>query len=115
MPGCPGSADEQSFAYQASDGRVEGNGGDLIVLYCQPKDRSVSVYGIVNGSGVPLATFATDRVRAAGPAGLTVDLRQQGSVSVYLASDKHFIVALKGGLVAAAGLANYVKVFECGF
>ena len=115
VPGCPGSADEKSFAYQADDGRVEGNSGDLIVLYCQPQYRTISVYGIVKGVGVHLTSFDVDAVRAAGVPGLTVNLGEQGVVSMRLTAENTLFIALKGGLVAAAGLDTYAKVFHCAF
>ena len=114
-PGCPGSADQKSFAYPANDGRVEGNAGDLIVLYCQPKERVISVYGIVNSTGVHLTSFEVDQVRAAGDSGLTVNLGEPGIVSLRFTPNDTFSVVLKGGLVAAAGLDTYAKLFHCVF
>src|SRR5438046_1498005 len=70
LPGCPGSAEEKPFVLQADDGRVEGNEGDLIAVYCQQKYRAVSVYGIVNNAGLHLTSFEVDKVRAAGVSGL---------------------------------------------
>ncbi len=114
-PGCPGSAERKPFAYQAGDGRVEGNAGDLIVLYCQPQYQAISVYGIVKNAGVQLASFEADKVRAAGAAGLTINLGDNGTASMRLTPDNAYYLVLKGGIVAAAGLDTYAKVFHCAF
>ena len=115
LPGCPGSAEEKPFVLQADDGRVEGNEGDLIAVYCQQQYRAVSVYGIVNNAGLHLTSFEVDKVRAAGFSGLTVDLGEQGVVSMKSLADDTFYITLKGGLVAVAGLDIYAKVFRCIF
>lgn len=115
LPGCPGDVDEKPFAYLADDGRVEGNAGELLVLYCQPEYHAISVYGLVNSVGVHLTSFEADKVRAAGFPGLSVNLGGQGIVSMRSTAKNTYFVALKGGIAAAAGLDTYAKVFHCVF
>jgi len=109
------SGQNTTFDYRPGDGRVEGNAGDLIALYCQPKDRKIDVYGIQNSAGRYLASFEVDKLRAARPSGLSVDLGQQGVVSMAALDSDQFYVVLKGGGIAAAGLNYYAKVFTCSF
>ncbi len=113
--GCAESAGNDPFDYHADDGRVTGNPGDLIVLYCQRQYRSISIYGIEHGAGIYLASFEVDKLRAAGA--LTTDLGTNGVVSMAWlpASSGVYYVTLKGGLVKAAGLDTYAKLFHCEF
>ena len=114
--GCGSAANTgNSFDYHPNDGRVEGNAGDLIALYCQRDYRSIAVYGISNSAGTYLTSFEVDKLRAAGPSGLTVDLGQQGRVSMAAQGSDKFYVMLKGGVVAAAGLDRFAKLFSCDF
>lgn len=114
--GC-GAASSQNitFDYRPGDGRVEGNAGDLIALYCQREYRKIDVYGIQNSAGRYLDSFEIDKLRAARPSGLSVDLGQQGVVSLAALDSNKFYVALKGGGITSAGLNYYAKVFMCSF
>jgi hypothetical protein len=115
LPGCPGNVDEKPFAYAADDGRVEGNAGELLVLYCQPQYHAISVYVLVNSAGVHLTSFEADKVRAAGFPGLSVNLGDQGVVSMRETAGNTYYVTLQGGIAAATGLNTYAKVFHCPF
>ncbi len=112
--GCPESGSKSPFDYQADDGRVAGNPGDLMVLYCQRQYRNISVYGIDHGAGTFLASFEVDKLRGAGA--LSEDLGAKGVVSMaWMPSSGAYYVVLKGGLVEAAGLDTVAKLFHCDF
>ncbi len=113
--GAVGCAGQNPFDYHADDGRVEGNPGDLIVLYCQRQYRSIGVYGIDHGAGVYLVSFEADKLQAAGTAGLTADLGAKGVVSMARLPSGAYYATFKGGLVTAAGLDRYAKLFRCEF
>ncbi len=108
-----GCGDRNRSDDHADDGRVEGNPGDLIVIYCQPSYRSISVYGLDHGAGIYLASFEADRVRREGT--LTADLGAMGVLSMARTPSGAYYATLKGGLVAAAGLDTYAKLFRCTF
>jgi hypothetical protein len=99
--------------YHAGDGRVAGGAGDLIILYCQPDPPRVDVYTVAGGSGIFLASFKLDDLRAAGPTGQTVDLADKGALSMTVLPSGTLYVAAKGGMIAAAGLNSYAKLFNC--
>ena len=114
--GCGSAANaNNAFDYHPNDGRVAGNAGDVLALYCQPEYRSVAVYGISNSAGAYLTSFEIDKVRAAGPTGLTVDLGPQGVVSMAAQDSGKLYIVLKGGAATAAGLDRFAKLFSCGF
>ncbi len=108
-----GCADKNGLDDYTGDGRVEGNPGDLIIIYCQPPNRNISVYGLDHGAGTYLASFEADKLHAAGT--LTTDLGAKGTVSMAWMPSGAYYATLKGGLVAAAGLDAYAKLFHCNF
>ncbi len=113
--GAVGCADRNPIDVQADDGRVPGNPGDLIVLYCQRENRSIGVYGVDHGAGIYLASFEADKLRAAGTPGQSADLGAKGVVSMAWLPSGAYYATFKGGLVTAAGLDRYAKLFHCEF
>src|ERR1700682_1358780 len=62
--GCADSSGgENPFDYHAADGRVDGNAGDLVALYCQREYRTINVYGIDHNAGIFLASFDVDKLQ----------------------------------------------------
>ncbi len=108
-----GCADKNPSDDHPADGRGEGNPGDLMVIYCQQQYRSIAVYGLEQGTGIYLASFEVEKLRAAGR--LSVDLGTRGVVSMASMPSGAYYATLKGGLVAAAGLDAYAKLFHCKF
>ena len=112
--GCNTAPDAQDQPV-APDGRVAGNAGDLIALYCQYRYRNIAVYAIDHSVGVYLTTFSIDALQTAGAHGLTVDLGDKGVASMAMTGFDKFYVTLQGGMIATEGLGIYAKLFTCKF
>lgn len=108
-------ANSNPLSVNFKDGRVPGTSGDLIALYCQRDYRKIDVYGITNGAGTYLTSFAVDELVGAGPRGVKVDLGEIGTATMTILPSKDFYIVLEGKMITALNLDSYAKIFPCSF
>jgi len=99
--------------YHATDGRISGNPGDRIAIYCRKTGR-IEVWSINNIQGLFLVSFNHLAVDAAGKAGFSVAVPLQG-VIVTINGDGHgtYWASIHGGLFHATGAGDFAKTFQC--
>ncbi len=110
----PEPAQELPQWFNPGDGRVNGQPGDRLVVDCD-EDRII-VYGVNDESlGFLLAAFSNEEVLAAGPAGIYVDLGEEGVLSISGDGVGNFWAAWNGGKFNATGQGDWAKGFHCDF
>jgi len=113
-PGLPTITPPPQF-FDPKDGRINGQPGDRVVVYCNQPDQ-IAVYGVDNnGNGFELAAFSNRDVVAAGQSGVTKNLGATGTVSLMGTAQGNFWLAWNGGSYGANGQGNFAKAFTCAF
>lgn len=98
--------------YVATDGRIEGNAGDRIAVYCRRTGR-IEVWSINDSVGRFLASFKHDAVDAAGKIGLSVQVKDQTVVTIGGDGHGRYWAALHDGSYNATGTGDFAKTFTC--
>jgi hypothetical protein len=98
--------------YTATDGRIDGNAGDRIAIYCRRTGR-IEVWSINESQGRFLVEFNHAVVDAAGRAGLTVKVGNLGTVNIGGDGHGQYWASLYGGPYHATGTGDFAKVFHC--
>lgn len=98
--------------YTPTDGRINGNAGDRIAIYCRRTGR-IEVWSINDSQGHFLVEFNHDAVNAAGKDGFRVTVGGQGVVTINGDGHGQYWVALYGGPFNATGTGDFAKIFNC--
>lgn len=94
------------------DGRIDPKPDDRVAIYCYPQYREIEVWGIDDKSqGFPLHVFDYDDTLAAGSKGITVRLKQMGTVKLSVDREFNFLAVWTGPYNGGSG--NFSKAFRC--
>lgn len=99
-------------SYQATDGRIDGNAGDRIAIYCRRTGR-IEVWSIIESQGHFLVEFNHNAVDKIGRTGLSVNLGSQGVVTIGGDGQGLYWVSLFGGPGNGSGAGDFAKIFHC--
>jgi hypothetical protein len=98
--------------YTATDGRINGNAGDRIAIYCRKSGR-IEVWSINDSQGRFLVEFNHTVVDAAGRAGLRIAVGNQGVVTIGGDGQGQYWASIYGGPNNASGTGDFAKTFNC--
>jgi len=98
--------------YIATDGRIGGNAGDRIAIYCRKSGR-IEVWSINDSQGHFLVSFNHVAIDTAANKSFSVSIGAQGTVTV--GGDGHglYWAAIHGGSFNATGAGDFAKIFHC--